>query len=78
MRLLKTLERIKRIDALIQRKATGTPKELAEKLGISESSLYNNISLMKSMGAAIYYCPFKMSYCYQEHQQFVFGFVQKD
>jgi DeoR/GlpR family transcriptional regulator of sugar metabolism len=34
--MLKQAERIQRIHELIKRKATGTPKELASRLGISE------------------------------------------
>jgi len=36
----KFIDRIKRIDKLIAQKATGNAKQLAQKLGISESTLY--------------------------------------
>ena len=35
MSFIQTLERLKRIDALIRRKATGTPAQLAERLDVS-------------------------------------------
>jgi len=40
MCLVKYIYRLKRIDALIFMKATGTPEEFAEKLGIKRSNLF--------------------------------------
>ncbi len=40
MGLYNYLNRIRRLDTLIRQKRTGTPKELAEKLDISERWLY--------------------------------------
>ena len=55
MSLKKYIDRFKRIDQLIRLKATGTPKELAEKLHISEALLYLTLSEMKELGAPICY-----------------------
>jgi tetrahydromethanopterin S-methyltransferase subunit H len=45
---------------------TGTPKELASKLGISERSVYNYISFMKTdLQAPIWYDNQKGSYSYK-------------
>ncbi len=39
MTLLYRIARLKRIDKCIRMKATGSPKEFADKIGISESKL---------------------------------------
>lgn len=78
MKLLETLERIERIDQLIRLKATGSPKELASRLEISERSVYNLIDTMKAMGAVIYYCTKRRSYCYDGELQFFYGFDKKE
>jgi len=41
------LKRIERIDCLLQTRSTGTPSELARKLHISPSHLYQIIKIMK-------------------------------
>ena len=40
---IKYIERIERIESLIHRKATGSPKELAHILGVSERTVYRII-----------------------------------
>ncbi len=47
------LDFVFRIDDMIYRKATGTPAELAEKLGVSERSLYRFIRKMKCLNLPI-------------------------
>ena len=74
MTLLEKLEMIERIDGLIRRKATGTPKQLASRLGISERGLFKTLKLMKEMGAPIYYCLSRESYAYQYNVEFSIGF----
>ncbi|MEO6838807.1 MAG: hypothetical protein ABI261_07305 [Ginsengibacter sp.] len=53
MSLRKNLERVKHIDSLIRIKATGNPKELANKVGISRSMLFEFINEMKEEGFPI-------------------------
>jgi predicted DNA-binding transcriptional regulator YafY len=43
----KYITRLLKTDQLIRRKATGSPKELAEKLDISESTVYRIIRILK-------------------------------
>lgn len=45
MAIIDYIERIKRIDQFIRMQATGTPKEFAEKIGISKAH-YMNISIL--------------------------------
>lgn len=77
MNLIEKIRIIERTDALIRRKSTGTPKQLAEKLKVSESYIFKLISLMKEMGAPIYYCDDKFSYCYEYEVEFSIGFMNK-
>ena len=68
-------QRLKRIDRLIQIKGTGTPSELAGKVGVSERSLYEYIRLMKEFGAPVEYSRMRKSYFYKEEGQFAIGFL---
>jgi len=74
MTLLEKLKMIERIDALIRRKATGTPKQLASRLDISERCLFKTLKLMKEMGGPIYYCISRESYSYEFEVDFSIGF----
>ena len=60
------IDRITRIDKLIKHKATGTPKELSEKIGISKRQVHNDLSKMKALGAPIKYCELSRSYVYTD------------
>ena len=64
MSLLKYIERLKRMDDLIRRKATGNAQEFAEKLGISQSQLFQDLKEMKELGAPVNYCQISRSYEY--------------
>jgi len=77
MTLMEKIRIIERTDALIRRKGTGTPKELARRLNISERYVYQLINLMKEMGAPIYYNNDRRSYCYEYEVEFSIGFTQK-
>lgn len=77
MDLIQKLKLIERLDYLIQRKATGTPKELSNKFKLSERQVYNVINEMKDMGAPIVFCSISQSYCYKENVSFKFGFLPK-
>jgi len=61
------LETIKRIDDLINRKGTGSPDQLAERLQISRASVFRYINDLKSFGAPIKYCKYRNSYIYKEN-----------
>ncbi|KYG83566.1 hypothetical protein [Roseivirga echinicomitans] len=70
----KQIERIERLHNLIRLKATGTPKECAEKLEISERQLYRLLDLMKELGAPVYYEVYYRAYCYEYEVEWSFGF----
>ncbi len=69
MSLAKYIERIKRIDALIFMKATGTPEEFAEKLGIKRSTLYESLQEMRYLGVDIRYSCSRQSYYYADKRR---------
>ncbi len=66
MSILKYIDRLKRIDDLIQRKATGNAQEFARRLGISVSVLKENLCEMRALGASIDFCRIRKSYVYRE------------
>jgi len=60
-------ERFQRIDKLINMQATGTPKQLAQRLAISERQLYKYLCFMKKeLNAPIKYNKQRQSYYYNE------------
>ena len=63
-----------RLDELIRNEQTGSPKELASKLGITERSVYNYIAFMKrELKAPILYYSQRVSYIYTEDCDFKFN-----
>ncbi|MCL2073707.1 MAG: hypothetical protein FWH18_07290 [Marinilabiliaceae bacterium] len=75
MKKLVDLEKLSRIDKLIRRKATGTPKQLAQKLEMSKSGLYEIIAFLKEvMYAPIIYSSNRLSYVYEYPPNFYLGF----
>lgn len=60
------LEKRKRFIELTQKKATGTPKELAVKFNMQERVLYRFLNSLKSDGLEFKYCRSIKSYCLDE------------
>jgi len=50
-------------------KATGTPEEFAEKLGIKKSTLYQSLQEMRDMGVDIRYSCTRQSYYYADERR---------
>jgi predicted DNA-binding transcriptional regulator YafY len=58
---------LKRMDALIRRKGTGTPKQLSERLNTSEKTLYRYLELLKmNYNAPLRYCKNRGTYYYED------------
>jgi len=70
MAVTKYIERIQYIDQLIRLRCTGSPSELAKKIGLSERSLYLHLNEMKEMGAPVKYSFSLNSYVYAEAGHF--------
>lgn len=77
MRFIEKLQVIERIDQLIRMKATGTPNDLAQRLGVSRSTVYEILDCMKQMGAEISYCKSKRSFYYELEKVLAIGFVEQ-
>ena len=50
MKFVLQIERLQYLDELIRKRSTGSPSELAEKLGIGRSQLYNLLSYLGDIG----------------------------
>jgi hypothetical protein len=64
MCMIKYVNRLERIDALVFMKATGTPEQFAGKLGIRRSTLYQTLQEIRFLGVEIKYCCHRRSYYY--------------
>lgn len=76
MNLYEQIRRIERLNYFIRTRSTGTPAELAVKLGMSESQCYSLLKQLKEeFEAPIYYSRKECSYCYRGNIVFTFGFI---
>lgn len=75
MKIYHYVNRIKIIHRLIRRRETGTPGDLALRLDLSESMVYNYIGFMKEQGAPIAYSKRTKTYYYTRAVEFSFGFL---
>lgn len=64
MKFIEQIERIQYLDELIRKKSTGTPDELAGRLGISRSQLYNIIGYLNDIGIGINYSRGRRTFYY--------------
>ncbi|WP_242203381.1 HTH domain-containing protein [Aestuariivivens insulae] len=64
MKSLKTLERLQQLHQRIAQENTGTPKEFANYMNISERSLYKLIEQLKDLSAPICYNRTNNTYYY--------------
>jgi predicted DNA-binding transcriptional regulator YafY len=71
------LHRLIRLDHLISHKSTGTPADCAQKVGISERSLYDYLKLLKEMGAPVKFSRARRTYYYSEGGHFHVSFMAK-
>lgn len=73
----KFFDRLTKIDRLIRFKNTGTPEELALKLEISKSTLYEFLGIMKDLGAPIKWDNSINSYVYEPEGKMELKFIKK-
>jgi len=62
------------LDLFIRQKGTGSPPEFAQKMGISERSLYEYLKVLKELGAPIRFSRQDHSYYYEVEGQFQISF----
>jgi predicted transcriptional regulator len=73
----KLANRFQYLDTLIRKRATGTPKELAERLGITERAWYKiRDELIHDLNVPLAYDSQRQTYYYTEAGQFMFGFCR--
>lgn len=77
MTFLEKINTIERIDQLIRLKATGSPDELANKLNLTRSTVYEIIDCMKAMDADIKYSKTRKSFYYESEKVLTIGFIKK-
>ncbi|MFT7035989.1 MAG: hypothetical protein ACJA2S_004515 [Cyclobacteriaceae bacterium] len=66
MSVIKMISRIRRINDLIKRKATGSPEQFAKKLDLSESRLYEVLREFRQLGLMIKFSHLSNSYYYED------------
>lgn len=75
---IRKIEMINRIDQLIRLQATGTPNELASKLGISKTKLYRLLQIMRDLNAPVEYDFNNQNFIYEvDVIYFRFGFYSE-
>ena len=62
MKFFEYREQLERIETLAKKNATGTPKELADRINVSERTIFRIIQNMKDFGIPIEYCRKTNSY----------------
>ena len=67
MNLFDAFDKMKLFNQLVEQQRTGTPDMLAERLGISRSTLYNVIGELRSWGADIGYSRANSTFYYKNH-----------
>ena len=78
MKKLVDLVKLVRLDSQIRHASTGTPEELAERLEMSRSSLFELLSFLKEeMRAPIIYNRYRPSYTYSYTPRFYLGFERE-
>ena len=75
---LNKLEKLRHLDFLIRLEATGSPVELAEKMQVSERTVFYNVKLLKELGAKIKFDRSRNSYVYISDKRLVIGYFEKN
>lgn len=72
------LSLVERINDLICTKSTGTPRQMAQRLGLSERAWYYLLDQLRNdYGLPIAYCRFRQSYYYTDDVSHWDDFLQK-
>ena len=66
------IDRIKREDAFIRNRATGTAEDFAKKMGVSRRTIFSDLDLLRSKGADISFNKSNKSYIYQSKFSLIF------
>lgn len=70
MKTIKNLRRLNQLHELIEQECTGSPKQLAARLHVSERLIYCLIEQLRDYGAIVRYDRGRRTYFYQGEFQF--------
>ncbi len=73
MKTIKNLERLQQLHELIEKECTGSPGELANKLNISERSVYLLVEQLRDFNALVTYNRGRKTYYYEEDFKLAIG-----
>lgn len=77
MNIIFKIERLQKLNKLIEQEQTGTPNELSDYLGISRSKLYELIDGLNGMGKKVRYNRTTKSFYYSDNNKLVIQFSLK-
>jgi len=78
MPIHKIINQLEYLDRLLKMRNTGSPEELAGKLGISKSSWFElKKELETEFSLKIEYCKYQKTYQYAEPLEFIFGYFRQ-
>jgi predicted DNA-binding transcriptional regulator YafY len=75
--MIKYIDRLEYISHLIKLKATGSPDQLAKKLGVSKRTVYEYLRTLEELGANISYSYVSRTYFYCQPGDFSFRFKKQ-
>ena len=68
MGIFERLERTRRLDTLIRKRATGSPSALARRFEVSEATVYRWLQELKEFGLPVKYCRRRKTYLYEKRK----------
>ena len=77
MKMISQLQRIQKINRMIKSARTGSPREFAGELGISESHFYRYIDELQEMGVPIQYSRSRKTYYYEKNTELLLTYSIK-
>lgn len=69
MEFVRQIERLQLLNKLVREQRTGSPEELAERLGLSRRQLYSYLEFLKDFGANIVYSRKANSFIFSENTE---------
>ncbi len=77
MKMIYQLQRVQKINRMIKSANTGSPKEFADELGISESHFHRYIEELQEMGIPILYSRSRKTYYYENNTELLLSYSLK-
>ena len=77
MNMTGQLQRIQKMNRMIKSENTGSPKEFADELGISESHFHRYIEELQEMGIPILYSRSRRTYYYENNMELSLSYSLK-